>query len=269
MTVLNTSPALKGRLTGLAHALFVCFTLIRLIGLLYIIVGTVLIVKDGVLQHATFPLLNQFVVHGMPLGNLSSGLVYGLFFMLILHTNFGCLGLLGVVCHKKLLVIIYNAFLMFGIVTDAIFILLFSLIIDGINSWIKDRFLAYYDDFSASRLNTEVEQAFRELFDAMDCNGAVGSDGGAGCWDKYYPVMNGILRVFIMLLSFSIVLQVTTMVLLEIIYRRLGQPKHKRSPGMYVQFFRFVRTSCQTSKTKCVFAVIQFADVVSYKICRC
>ncbi|XP_069122023.1 uncharacterized protein [Argopecten irradians] len=264
MTIVNTSPQLKGRCTKLAHAIYVCIALLRLIGVLYIVVGSVLTGKDGVFNIDAFPLLNQFVVHEMPLGNFSAAIVYSLFFMFPIHSAFGLLGFRGVIYHKKRLIIIFACFLVFGIVSDVTFITLFSLILDAINSWIGPRFIAYYDDFANSRLNEEVEEAFGYLFAAMNCSVAVSSPGdGAGCWDKYYAVMNGNIRVFIMLLAFNIVLEILSYVLLELIYRRLGKERHQpSSPIMFIQFLCFIRSSFKTNKVKFAFAMVQFADVV-------
>lgn len=89
-------------------AMVLCVTFFQLCGLIYIIVGSLLKIRDGVFNTYTFPLLNQFVIHGMPLGDLSWGLVVALYFFLPLHTLFGFLGFFGAICRNKLLLIIVS-----------------------------------------------------------------------------------------------------------------------------------------------------------------
>ncbi|XP_021371191.1 uncharacterized protein LOC110461827 [Mizuhopecten yessoensis] len=257
MTVVNYDPKTKGRFTKLAHAILVCTTLIRLCGLFYIILGVLMITKNGVIHRAAFPLLNQFVIGGMPLGNLSAGLIYALFSLFPLHTIFGFLGFFGVIRRNKVIIIIHTCFLLFCVVVDTLCIVLLSMLLYAINSWIKARFAEYYRDYTNSNLNSEVNSSIVALFDAMDCDV---TSQGVRCWDKYYQVMDSNIRVFISVLSLSIIMEIINIVLSGIVYRRVDRPG--RSPGMFGRCRLFVWVSWNTCRMKFVFVVIQAGDMI-------
>lgn len=239
----------------LVNAAFVCTTLIRFCGLIYIILGALMIISNGVLYRDAFPFLNQFTIGGMPLGNLTSGVVYALFSLLPLHTIFGSIGVYGALRRKPNLIVIHTVFLLFGITVDIVFIVLLSMTLNAVDSWLSGRFSYYYQNTAS--LNNEVRSALNALSGALKCDATHEN----GCWEQYYQIVEGNIQISISLLCISILLEIITIVLSNLIYGRLG--KQGRSSSMFIQCGRFVRQSWNTRRTKLFFVVVQNFDLIA------
>ncbi|XP_033732428.1 uncharacterized protein LOC117321911 [Pecten maximus] len=271
MTVINTNPVSKGRFTRVAHALLVCTTLAKGVGVTYVVIVSLMIGREGVLDQGQRMVLNQFYLYGLPLGDLSEGVAYTLYVMLPLNTIFGIIGLLGVLCRNKLLILMYTGSLVLALVLDIILLTLTSILLNGLSSWVQGSFENAFSYYSSAWINTDLQTAWNAMFINLDCCGVSGTYNYCagigtkpGCWNKYYTPMTGSVLSLFILLIYSIVLDIVGLVIAELAYQRLDSKlKNNCSSSMYREFGKFVQRSWQMGKAKVIFTVITVLDMMA------
>ncbi|XP_021341460.1 uncharacterized protein LOC110442263 isoform X2 [Mizuhopecten yessoensis] len=269
MAIVSYNPAFKGRFTKLAHVVLICGTFARGVSVAYLVIVSLMIGREGMLNEGQRMVFNQFSLYGLLLGDLSEGVAYTLFFMLPLHTVFGVIGLLGVLCRNKLLVLLYTGFLTMALVLDIVLLVLTSILLNGLTTWIKQSFADSYLYYSNTWINADLKSAWDAMFVNMQCCGVTGTNnvcsGNAytvGCWDKYYAPMTGYVWSLFLLFIGSIVIDMVGIVISELTYQRMDD-KPKCSSGMCSQFGKFVYSSWKASKGKVIFTVITVIDTMA------
>ncbi|XP_060073532.1 uncharacterized protein LOC132553314 [Ylistrum balloti] len=269
MTIVYYNPSTKGRSTRIVHALLVCTTLAKGVGVAYIVTVSLMWGREGVLDQGTKLVFNQFSIFGLPMGDLSEGVTFTIFVMLPLHSIFGVLGLLGVLCRNKLLVLLYTGFLTLVLITDIGLLVFTSILLNGLTTWITESFITSYSYYNTIWINPDLQAAWNALFVKMECCGVTGSNNfcsgipyTVGCWHKYYSPMTGYLWSLFALFIGSIILDVVGIVISELAYQRLDS-KPKCTSGMYRQFAKFVLRSWKMNKGKVIFAIITVIDTMA------
>ncbi|XP_056022837.1 uncharacterized protein LOC125651286 [Ostrea edulis] len=211
--------------------------LIRCISVGYFVLGLVWKLHTGLIKGNWIEILNRLWIGDLRLGVTVNALVLNSVALFPVYILSGTFGLMGIICRKQIFLILYMVSLLFFLVTDVIYISLFSILVNGMESSVLAAdFQAIFKEFADFYQTTSqndvkgIKEDWLDMFTTLGCCGVTsnlgsymctGYDSRNTCWGKFSNTMTSYCSTYLSLAVLCFVNEMIQLSFCDIVYSQL------------------------------------------------
>ncbi|XP_061173335.1 uncharacterized protein LOC133182506 [Saccostrea echinata] len=196
------------------NIIIMCMILVRCISVGYFVMGLVWKLHTGLIQDSWIDILNRLWIGNLRLGITVNALVLTSVSLFPVYVISCALGMLGIFCRKRIFVILYMLSLLIFLGTDMIYISIFSILLDEMES---------------SSLPADFQSIFHERINYPDSPKEAIGDWmtffSTTCWEKFSRKMISYCSSFLSLAVLCLLLELIQLGFCDIIYSNLSGQK--------------------------------------------